>query len=128
MINQNEADVLYTLIERTEDIKREENMKKYILQKANELRLQKEQNQRKKTLTKETQERLYHPPESSIRKERAPPEDYKDKASREFVKRLTEHYKAEKPYDKGYTDPALLLEHWRAIPDKVIASFYDLRS
>lgn len=98
-------------------------MKKFILQKANEIRVQKEQNQKKKTLTKETQERLYKAPESSLRKEKAAPENFKDRESREFVQRLTNHYKIEKPRDKGYADPALLLEHWRAIPDKVIRGF-----
>lgn len=111
--------MLFTLIERKEDIQREENIKKYNLMKANEAKMKNSTFKKKKTLTKETQERLYKPPETSIRKERAPPEDEYDRESREFVQRLTQHYKNEHPHDRGYTDPAILLQHWRTIPDKV---------
>ena len=146
MVKQNEKDALYTLIERVEDIKREENMKKYIVKQAHELKMERLQAQKKKTLTKETQERLYKPPETSIRKEKekaltketqerlykpldtsirnekekAISEAQKDRESSEFVQRLTNHYKAARPHDRGYVDPAQLMEHWKSLMDKVI--------
>lgn len=94
-------------------------MKKYIM---DTFRRQQSESQvdtkKKKVLTKETQERLYKRPESSIRKEKQPPEHPKDRECREFIAKLIEHYKSQRPNDKGYADPARLLEHWRSIPNK----------